>query len=173
MFRHLATLAIFASAMGQIAIPSMPSGGSEQAVADHPRRVLAFIVNKSNPVDNLSHQELGKVFLGERAHWANGRRVTVVMQAQAQEAREAVLRLIYRMGESDYKRYLVHATFTGELQTSPKVLSTAAGVRSFVCFVPGAIGYVWTDQLDDSVKVIKVDGFGPDEMHYKFALNVR
>ena len=40
---------------------------------------LAIIVNQSNPVDNVSFQELRTIFLGERSHWPNGRRITLVM----------------------------------------------------------------------------------------------
>src|SRR5207253_8531806 len=38
---------------------------------------LAIIVNQSNPVENLSFTELRRIFLGERSHWPNGRRITL------------------------------------------------------------------------------------------------
>src|SRR2546429_5259029 len=40
---------------------------------------LGIVVNRSNPVENLSFAELRKIFLGEQTHWSNGRRITVVM----------------------------------------------------------------------------------------------
>ena len=50
------------------AIPSpAPGGGAEPTVA--------IIVNQSNPVENFSFDELRKIFLGERSHWPNGRRI--------------------------------------------------------------------------------------------------
>src|SRR5438045_9330508 len=40
---------------------------------------LAIVVNRTNPVENLSFSELRKIFLGEQTHWSNRRRITVVM----------------------------------------------------------------------------------------------
>ena len=54
---------------------------------------LAIIVNQSNPVDNVSLQELRTIFLGERSHWPNGRRITLVMLEPGQPERKAVLRI--------------------------------------------------------------------------------
>ena len=52
--------------------------GSEQA--------LAIIVNQSNPVENCSFDELRKIFLGERSHWPNGRRITLVMRKRSEQS---------------------------------------------------------------------------------------
>ena len=127
---------------------------------------IAIIVNQSNPVDNLSMQELRTVFLGERSHWPNGRRITLVMMEPAQPERKAVLREIYHMNESDFSRHFMRGVFTGEVFVSPKTLATPMGVRKFVFNVPGAIGYVRANDLDDTVKVIHVDGHLPDDKDY-------
>ena len=39
---------------------------------------LAIIVNQENPVQDLDFAELRRIFLGERSHWPNGRRITLV-----------------------------------------------------------------------------------------------
>ena len=132
--------------------------------------VLVFIVNKTSPLDNLSSQDLRKVFLGERSQWPDGHRITLVMQESGQEEREVFLRLVCHMQEADYNRYMLQAVFTGSIQGGPRLLSSASGVTRFVSLVPGAIGYVYADETNDSVKVIKVDGVAPDGPRYKFAL---
>lgn len=146
---------------------SLPS--KTRGAEPNPRRSesLAIIVNKSNPIESLSFAELRKVFLGERSHWSNGRRIIVVMREPGQPERTAVLRLIYRMGEIDFKHYFLHALFTGEVPSTPKELATATNVRKFISYVPGAIGYVRADEVDGSVKVIRVDGLAPDDPGYK------
>ena len=65
---------------------------------------LAIIVNRDNPVENLSMAELRTVFLGERSHWPNGRRITLVMMEPGQPEREAVVRDVCRMSDSDLRR---------------------------------------------------------------------
>ncbi len=134
---------------------------------------LAIIVNKSSPVNDISLVNLRKLFLAEQKYWPNGRRVTVVMREPGQAERAAVLQQLYRMSNRDYERYFLRAEFTGEASGAPKSLSSAAGVRKFVYNVPGAIGYVRADEVDGSVKVVRVDGRAPGEPGYRLTLTGR
>jgi ABC-type phosphate transport system substrate-binding protein len=134
---------------------------------------LAIIVNQSNPVDNVSFQELRTIFLGERSHWPNGRRITLVMLEPGQPERKAILRTIYRMTESDFSRHFLQGLFTGEVFVSPKTLANPVGVRKFVFNVPGAIGYVRAADVDNMVKVIRVDGHLPDDKDYALRIPAR
>ena len=127
---------------------------------------LAIIVNQSNPVENLSSAELRKVFLGEKSHWTNGRRITLVMMDSGPE-RKSVLRDIYHMNEGDLSNHFIHGLFTGEVFVSPKTLATPVEVRKFVFNVPGAIGYLRAADADSSVKVVRIDGRLPDDKEYK------
>jgi phosphate transport system substrate-binding protein len=138
-----------------------------------PDQTLAIVVNQSNPVDNLTMQDLRTVFLGERSHWPNGRRITLVMLEPGQPERKAILREIYRMNENDFSRHFLQGLFTGEVFVSPKTLATPVGVRKFVFNVPGAIGYVRASEVDDSVKVIRVDGHLPEDKDYGLRLQPR
>ncbi|HUD65124.1 MAG TPA: hypothetical protein VMQ17_11125 [Candidatus Sulfotelmatobacter sp.] len=134
---------------------------------------LAIIVNQSNPVDELSLAELRAVFLGERSHWPNGRRITLVMMEQGQPEREAILRDVCRLSESDFRRRILQGLFTGEVLVSPKTLATPVGVRKFVFNVPGAIGYLRPEDVDASVKVIRVDGHLPSDAEYALRIPER
>lgn len=129
---------------------------------------LAIVVNRSNPVENLSTSELRRVFLGERGHWPNGRRITIVMIEPGQPERDVVLRDIFRMTETEFNNHFLHGVFTGEVLVSPKTLSTPVGVRKFVFNVPGAIGYLRASDVDASVKVVRIDERYPDDKAYPF-----
>lgn len=133
-------------------------------VTDDP---LVIIVNKSNPIDNLSFADLRKTFLAENRVWPNGRRITIVMREQGQADRAAMLRQIYRMSEGEYNRYFLQAVFNGTVQGPPKSLTTADGMRKFVFNVPSAVGYIRNSEIDATVKVIRVDGLSCDAPDYK------
>jgi ABC-type phosphate transport system substrate-binding protein len=45
-------------------------------------------------------------------------------------------------------------------------LNSAAAVRQFVAATPGAIGYLLASDVDDSIKIVKVDGKAPGEAGY-------
>jgi phosphate transport system substrate-binding protein len=134
---------------------------------------LAIIVNESNPIDDLSLPELRAVFLGERTHWPNGRRITLVMMEPGQPERDVVLREICKMGESDFRRRLLQGLLTGEILVSPKTLATPVGVRKFVFNVPGAIGYLRPGEVDGSVKVLRIGGRLPGDAEYPLIIPER
>ena len=132
---------------------------------------LAIVVNKSNPMDDLSFVELRHVFLGERSHWPNGRRITVVMREPGEPERRAILHDVCGMNEEQFKTHLLGGLFTGDILVSPKILAAPSGVRKFVFNVPGAIGYLRLGDVEGSVKVVRVDKLLPEDRGYK--LHVR
>jgi ABC-type phosphate transport system substrate-binding protein len=117
---------------------------------------LVFIVNRKNPVETLSLADVRMMLLGERSHWPNGARVTVVMRDPKQPERDAVIRLVCRMDDRDYTRTVLRAVFTAELQSTPKLLGTPAGVIRFIYNVPGAIGYIRPSEVDANVKIVRL-----------------
>jgi phosphate transport system substrate-binding protein len=139
------------------------AAGPDQAELEN---ALAIIVNTENPVSDLSLRELRKVFLGDRGHWPNSHRITLVMMEASQPERKALLREVVQMTESDFTHHFLNGVFTGELFASPKTLSSPVGVRKFVFNVPGAIGYVRASDLDSTVKVIRIDGHLPSDKDY-------
>jgi ABC-type phosphate transport system substrate-binding protein len=144
------------------ALPPLPAAG--------PADSLAIIVNQTNPVENFSLPELRKIFLGERSHWPNGRRITLVMMDPAQPERKVILREVYGMNEKDLNSHFIQGVFTGAVFVSPKTLATPSDVLKFVFNVPGAIGYLRAADVDNSVKVLRVDGHLPDDKDYKLRM---
>jgi phosphate transport system substrate-binding protein len=147
--------------------------GSAAAAGAGAEPSVAIIVNQSNSVENLSIAELRKIFLGERSHWPNGRRITLVMMDPAQPERKVVLREIYGMNEKDLNQHFVQGVFTGAVSVSPKTLASPSEVLKFVFNVPGAIGYVRAEDVDKSVKTLRVDGRLPEDKDYKLRMSAR
>jgi ABC-type phosphate transport system substrate-binding protein len=168
-------LVIWAAVLFLFQVPPKRAAGAARSatVRGDSGQTLAIIVNRANPVDDLSFAELRKIFLGRRSHWPNGRRIAIVMLEPGQPERETVLREIYRMTESEYRDHFLKGLFTGEVFVSPKTLSSPAVVRRFVLNAPGAIGYLRESDVDESVKVIRVDGKLPDEKDYILQIDAR
>jgi hypothetical protein len=146
------------------------SGAALQASGDN-KKHLAIIVNVANPVQSLSVVELQRIFRAEQNHWPDGHRITIVLLEPGQPERDMALREIYQMSERDLTRYFVQATFTGEALSAPKTLATASGLRKFVFNVPGAIGCVSADEVDATVKVVRLNGHLPGEKGYPLRLD--
>lgn len=160
MSRLVLILTLLAAA---VAAPAVPSARGQEP--------LAVIVNKNNPVENLSLGELRNYCTVQRKFWSDNKRVTVVLRDSGQAERVAALDLIYRMSEGEFARYFLQAEFTGRIQSSPEHLSTGAGVRRFVFNVPGAIGLVRPAEVDATVKVVRINGFLPDHPDYPLRMS--
>ena len=148
-----------------------PPAGLEAQGSQAADECLAILVNRSNPVENLSFAELRKVFLGEQNHWSDGRRITVVMLESGKPERQVVLTRIYKMEDKDFNAYFLHHVFTGEIHAAPTTLTTPGEVLKFVSNVQGAIGYLRTTAVDESVKVVRVDSLLPCDKDYSIRMH--
>jgi ABC-type phosphate transport system substrate-binding protein len=167
MIRCPAILMILATAASLAPLPR------SHVSAARPKESLAIVLNRDNPIDGLSMRELRSIFLGERSHWPNGRRITLVMMELGQPERDTLVRDVCKMSESELRRRYLQGLLTGELLVSPKTLASPAGVRKFVFNVPGAIGYLRTEDVDDTVKVVAIDGYLPADVGYPLHITER
>jgi len=134
---------------------------------------LAIVVNRSNPLNEISLGDLRRVFRGQRSRWSNGRRVTLVMRDPGAVERQAILKSVYGVPEAEYGRSYMQAVFSGETVDAPKTLASPNGVLRFVYNVPGAIGYVRARDADTSVKMLRIDGRLPGEPGYRLEVSAR
>jgi hypothetical protein len=169
--RIVLTLAASVALLGA-SLDGVPAESPDKQSGQSPNS-LAIIVNRSNPVEDLSYAELRRIFLGERSLWPDGRRITLVMMQPGQPERKTVLHEICRMSEADYHKHLLQKLFTGEVIVSPKTLASPPGVRKFIFNVPGAIGYIRASDLDSTVKVLHIDGHLPDDKDYRLQIDAR
>jgi len=119
---------------------------------------LAVVVNKANSANNLTKSQLRKLVLGEQGSWPSGAKVTVVLRDPGTPERDGVLRSVCRMSDADFNEYLKHADFNSETGGPPKVMSSAAAVRQYVSSTPGAVGFLPVGEVNDTVKIVSVDG---------------
>jgi len=148
-----------------LASQSVTAASQQESLAS--TEPLVIVVNRSNPVDDISFAELRRIFLGNRSHWANGRRITLVMREPGEPERATILRDVCGMTEDQLKNHFLHGLFTGEILVSPKILSSPTGVRKFIFNVPGAIGYLRIGDVDATVKVLRIDELLPEDKGYK------
>jgi ABC-type phosphate transport system substrate-binding protein len=134
---------------------------------------LAIVVNRQNPTSNLSLAQLRTLFLGERKWWSKRHRVVLSAMQRGTPERASVLRIVYKMDERDLNNYFLYQVFKGEGPFAPVILRTPADVRKFVGTTPGAVGYLRASDVDDSVKVVRVNGLLPDDDGYPMRLRAR
>src|SRR5262245_31524224 len=133
--------------------------------------VLAVIVNKENSTGDLKLSTVRRIFLSEQRHWSHGKKITVAMLERGQLERSAAHRLIFGMNESAYSRILLKREYTSDPPlAAPELVATSTVMKKFVAYVPGSIGYIWADEMDDTIKAIKIDGVDPGAAAYKLRI---
>jgi len=183
--RAVLSILLLAIAAG---VPPGPSSASARMPASNPRpgelqqstaprtsawEGLAIVVNRNNPIDNVSLWQLRDLFLGEKKWWSCKRRVVVVALPRGAAERQTIHRVVDHMNDADLDKYYFFGIYRGELVELPITQATPKDVRAFVSAHPGAIGYVRASDLDDSLKVVRVNGLLPDDDGYPLRLPKR
>ncbi|MDA3935823.1 MAG: phosphate ABC transporter substrate-binding protein [Actinomycetota bacterium] len=108
---------------------------------------IAVIVHPSNPIDNLTKEQVRLIFNGTYTNWSElgGRdlRIGLVNRDEASGTREAFYKIA--MEETPFDRTAAVLPGTGQ-------------VRSVVAQAEGAVGYISLGFVNDEVKSVSVDG---------------
>jgi phosphate transport system substrate-binding protein len=147
-------------------------GTASQAAADD----VAVIVNKSNPVDTLTMAQLRMILLGPRPKWSSGNNISVLMTQPGQPERSGALKVVCGMSETDFNLHFIRGwrkpdgSKNSDNGDSPKVFSSSVQLRQSVASAPNAVGFIKASEVDDSVKVVVIDGSSPGQPAYKLKM---
>lgn len=112
---------------------------------------IAIIVNNSNSVDDISIEQLEKIYSREITNWSDvggpDKSIVVIGREDGSGTRDGFESIVMKNSEADYAQ---------ELESTGSVIST-------VGTTDGAIGYVSLANVDDTVKAVKIDGVTPNE----------
>lgn len=116
---------------------------------------IAVITNNSNEVENLTKEDLIKIYTGEIKNWkelgGKDENIVVLGREAGSGTRGAFEELL---GIVD------SCVYAGELDST-------GGVKAKVASTEGTIGYVSLDVVDDTVKALKLDGVEATEANIK------
>ena len=107
---------------------------------------IAVVVDPANKVEDLSKENLYKIYTGEITNWSelggDDQAIVVIGREAASGTRGAFEEILDAKDKCKY---------ANELDSTGAVMAKVASTK-------GAIGYVSLDVLDDSVKAVKLDG---------------
>ena len=118
---------------------------------------FVVIVNKANPVKTLTLVELRRIFLKQTRMWPHAESMVPVDWDATSPIREAFSRRVSNRTVREMGDYWVQQGVTQGL-VPPSTQKSSRAVLRFVASVPGAISYVPSGEVDDSVAVVKVIG---------------
>ena len=111
---------------------------------------IAVIVNKGNPVYDLSVEQIAKIYTGEITNWSEV------------GGNDAPIVCIGREAASGTRDGFEAITDTEDKCKYNQELTSTGDVVQTVSVNPNAIGYASTASVKDTVKVLTVEGIAPD-----------
>lgn len=127
---------------------------------------VAVIVNRSNPTETVSLQELVKIFKQEKQQWDHGMRIYLVMREAGAAEKQVILKKVYGMTDEELKKFWLGKLFREEIGAFPQTVGSVEGMKRFVSQAPNAIGFIDASALDDSVKPLRIEGKLPGQSGY-------
>lgn len=128
-------------------------------------REIAIVINKANPLEELSLKDLIEIFKQDRQYW-DGEKINLLMREDGAWEKEIILKKVYAMSDEELRKFCLGKVFRGEIATFPQIISSQTLIKKLVCNLSGAIGFLDAQVIDDSVKVIKIEGRLPGEEGY-------
>lgn len=127
---------------------------------------VAIVVNPATPEDDLSLEDVRKIFLGDRQFWTSKSRIVLLVRAPVASERDVVLRSIYQMSEGQFRQYWIAKIFRAEITTGPKIVYSTEMTNELIPAIPGSIGFIDAAKVRPGVKVLRVNGKLPEENGY-------
>nr|WP_170111214.1 phosphate ABC transporter substrate-binding protein [Photobacterium sanctipauli] len=119
---------------------------------------IALVVSKDNPVNNLTKEQVSKIYHGEITNWkevgGEDMKMAVVSRENASGSRfsfEEYMGLIQQ----------VKGQTVSDINPQVLVVNTNGTVKSLVSRNKHAIGYISLGSIDDSVKALSFEGVPP------------
>lgn len=145
---------LFATAL----LSAVPGGAGAQVASGS---AVAIVVHPSTPVDDLSLQQLRRIFLGEQQFWSDNSRVTLLVRAPESVERNMILDRVYRMNEGQFQQYWIAKVFRAQVPSGPKIVYSNDMARELVSMIPGAITFMTAADTGPGMKVLQIDGVLP------------
>lgn len=127
---------------------------------------FVVIVNADTPVNDLTLEDLRKIFLGDHQYWTAKIPVMLLIGAPATRGRDVALKLIYQMDDVQFKRYWIAKIFRAESATAPKIFYSNEMANELTAAIPGAIAVIDARDVGPGVKVLHIDGQLPGQPDY-------
>ncbi|MEO5936528.1 MAG: substrate-binding domain-containing protein [Terriglobales bacterium] len=127
---------------------------------------IAIVVHPDTPITDLKMEEVRQIFRGDRQYWSKNIPVVLIMRAPVSREREAVLRTIFQMNDSQFKQYWVGKIFRAETTSAPKIVYSNTMASQLVSAVPGAIAFMDAKDLKPGLKVVAINGILPGQANY-------
>jgi len=128
---------------------------------------IAVVVNKGNSIGEISSSDLKRIFLGEKTEWDGGNgKIFAINLSPEDMVRQKFQDKVIGMKGDELQKYWLDQKIKGKSIQTPNVQKSVLAIKTFVKKLPNAIAYLPLSEVDDSVKILKVNNALPDDGGY-------
>ncbi len=116
-----------------------------------------IIVNKRNPISDISPVQLKNIYNGRIKFWDDGTRIIPVDLADEHPSASRFAANFLGVDLDTKRKFWMQKLYAGA-GTPPLQKSKCADIIAIVASEPGAIGYIRKENLTSAVKTVTIDG---------------
>lgn len=126
---------------------------------------IAIVVNKNNPIDDISIAELKRIYLAKKTVFSLGNNIVL---AEYADLKEKFYDILLDWSLIKYRKHWMKLIFSGESYGAPKEFDRPDDLKEFISKNANAIAFIALSDADDNVKILTVDGKNPWSKDYPF-----
>ena len=123
----------------------------------------AVIVHRASTVSNVSAEDLRRFFLGKTTMAGNGQQIMLV---ELTPIRTRFYKTLLGLTADEVRRRWIAMVFRGDALALPFEIADIGLVKKFVAEHPGAVAFIPANEVDETVKVLHIDGKLPSDAGY-------
>lgn len=123
----------------------------------------AIIVNKNNPLNEVSLSELKQIFLAQRTTFQNGQSIEL---AEFAKIKPEFYNQLLGWTVLKVKKHWMGLIFSGMHSSAPKEFKLASELVEYIQNNEGAIGFVDVSEVDKRVKTLFINGKNVNNKDY-------
>lgn len=129
---------------------------------------VAVIVNKTNPVSDISYNELKQILEARKQYWDNGEKIILIFKQITSFETLILIDRIYKINYEDFDKYWFSKVYEHKIMEYPKILNSTATINILVSEIPGAIAFIGVNDVSKrgNIKMLKINGKMPEEKEY-------
>jgi len=131
---------------------------------------IAVVVNKSNPVTDISYNELKQILEARKQYWGNGERITLIFKSIVSNETRTLIDMVYKIKYDEFDKYWFLKVYNNKIMEFPKILHSTGTINILVSEISGAIAFIGVTEVSKrgNIKILKINGKMPGEDGYPF-----
>lgn len=129
---------------------------------------IAVIVNRSNPVSDISYNELKQILEARNQYWNNNEKITLIFKPINSSETRILIDTVFKTKYEDFEKYWFLKVYENKVTEFPKILNSTGTINILVSEISGAIAFIGVSEVSKrgNTKILRIEGKLPDEDGY-------